>query len=112
MTYEEFWEGDVSLPKFYRQAEKIRLKRKQEDDNFHCWLQGLYNYEAFATALANAFRKKNAKPVEYLEKPIQFLEKDEEDTPEKIQKKRENESIKFKLQMNNWAKMFDHLPKD
>lgn len=112
MTYEEFWEGDVSLPKFYRQAEKIRLKRRQDDDNFHCWLQGLYNFEAFGCVLANAFRKKNSEPVKYLDKPVQLIEKDKKETPEEIRQKRENESIKLKLQMNNWAKMFDHLPKD
>ena len=28
MTYEQFWEGDASLPKYYRRAEEIRNERK------------------------------------------------------------------------------------
>lgn len=110
MTYEEFWEGDVSLPKFYREAEKLRVKRACKDDNLHCWLQGLYVYEALNCALGNAFRKKNAQPITYPEKPLEIF-KDEKREKENAEKEREKVSIKVQLQMSNWVKMFSHLPK-
>jgi hypothetical protein len=112
MSYEEFWEGDLSLPKFYREAEKIRAKRERDETNFKCWLQGLYNHEAFSCTIANAFRKKNAQSVKYMEKPIEFADKEKEEDPIEVEKRKENEALKFQVQMNNLAKMFDYLPKD
>ena len=38
MTYDEFWNGDVSIVKFYRKAEELRYKRQ----NQALWLQGMY----------------------------------------------------------------------
>ena len=35
-----------------------------------CWLNGLYNYEAFAVVLSNAFKDKGQPPAKYREKPI------------------------------------------
>jgi hypothetical protein len=110
MSYEEFWEGDLSLPKFYREAEKQRNKRRFDEMNYNCWLQGLYNYEAFSCTIANAFRKKNSRPISYLEKPIEFTPKSEQKqlTEEQIEK----EQLRFKLQMSSWTKMFKNLPMD
>lgn len=50
---------------------------KVEQRNQELWLQGLYNYNAFATVLANAFGKRGGKKHKYLEKPIQLSQKSE-----------------------------------
>jgi len=36
-------------------------------------LQGLYNYDAFAVTLANAFRSKGVKRQNYFERPIDIF---------------------------------------
>ena len=112
MTYEEFWEGDISLPKFYREAEKLRVKRACEDDNFQCWLQGLYVYEAVSCAIGNALRKENTPQIKYLDKPLEIFKDEKQKSRKDIEEEREKASIKVQLQMNNWIKMFSYLPKD
>lgn len=42
MSYEQFWDDNAELVVYYRKAEQIRQKRKNEE----LWLQGLYIYEA------------------------------------------------------------------
>lgn len=72
MTYEQFWEQDCELVKYYRKAMKIR----QELSNQQAWLQGLYVYEAIAdlTPILHAFAKKGSKPKPYPSKPFEFSE--------------------------------------
>ena len=53
----------------YRKA--YRLRREAENESL--WLQGLYNYDAFAVVLANAFRAKGAKRQNYFEWPIDIF---------------------------------------
>ena len=36
MTYEQFWDGDVSAHKAYREAEKLRIRKRNQER----WLQG------------------------------------------------------------------------
>jgi len=69
MTYEQYWDGPPSIAVAYRKA--YRLKREAENEQ--AWLQGLYNYDAFAVTLANAFRSKGAKRQNYFEKPIDIF---------------------------------------
>lgn len=48
--------------------EAYKLKRKMQDErDYFC---GIYTYNAVATALANAFRKKGEKPTPYREMSI------------------------------------------
>lgn len=62
MTPEEYWEGDSTLPIFYREKEKIRLEEDFRKSNFDAWLQGRY------VALAiNATMSKDGK---YPEEPL------------------------------------------
>ena len=42
MSLDEYWNGDAELPRYYREAYK--LKRKKE--NFDAWLHGYYVYHA------------------------------------------------------------------
>ena len=71
MSYAEYWEGDVSLTRYYRKAYHI----KQDETNYNAWLQGLYIYDAVSTALHNALRgmSKSKPPVkEYAKQPYNF----------------------------------------
>jgi FixJ family two-component response regulator len=69
MTYEQYWEMSPSLVIAYRKAYKL----KREIANEQAWLQGLYVYDAFAVCMANAFAKRGAKKVDYLEKPVDIF---------------------------------------
>ncbi len=79
MTYNEFWHGDPWLAASYRRAYVERRKAENTRD----WLQGAYFYNAISTAMANAFRKKGAQPVNYLEEPFQIFPLTAEEKAEK-----------------------------
>lgn len=67
MTYEQFWEGDCTLTKYYRKADEIKKERRNEE----IWLQGMYIYEALCdvSPVLHAFAKKGTKPQPYSDKP-------------------------------------------
>lgn len=69
MTYEQFWNMDYELVRYYRKAAKI----KQDLDNQQAWLQGAYFYEALADVapILHAFAKKGTKPIPYRDSPYQ-----------------------------------------
>ena len=99
MTWEQYWDGDNTMVKYYREAEKIRV----ENRNTEMWIQGAYIYkvlEAFAPILP-AFPKKGARVGEYLPRPISLTEED-------AKKKEEQESKinyeKNMTAMNAWMK--------
>ena len=85
MTYSEFWEGDVALPKFYRESYKLMQEREAERANFNAWLQGIYNTKAFSVVLGNAFAKEGSPPLEYFDKPIELRKNDEKPMPESVE---------------------------
>ena len=58
MTYEQFWYDDTRLLSVYQKA-------YLRDKSYTAWVQGQNNAIAFSIAIANAFAKKGAKPVEY-----------------------------------------------
>lgn len=92
MTYEEFWDGDVFAHRAYREAEKLRIKSR----NQYAWLQGLYIYQAIgslAPAL-KAFSKGRAKP--YIEEPIDLFENERKEREEREARER-YERIKRKV---------------
>lgn len=65
-----FWEGAPSLVNVYRKA--YDLKRTAQ--NQELWLQGLYNYQAVSTALAELAYglngRKGKKPQGYIDHPL------------------------------------------
>ena len=67
MTPEQYWDGDSLLAKYYRKAEELRRKRRNEE----LWLQGMYIYEALCdvSPVMNAFAKKGTKPRPYADHP-------------------------------------------
>lgn len=94
MTYEEFWYKDPHIVKYYLQAEKERLHRRNEE----MWLQGFYIYQAigaFAEILP-AFPKKGAKIRPYLQGPVSLSEA-EQQAKEELQEMERIERIKQKM---------------
>jgi hypothetical protein len=102
MTYDQFWNQDVELAKFYRQADKI----KQERRNYDLWLQGAYTYEALldaAPVLRFSFSKKPIKPVPYRDLPFELgAEKREQkatETRKATKEERQDQKAKTMMEM-------------
>ena len=88
MTPDQYWDGDPMLAKWYRKAEEMRQKRRNEE----LWLQGMYIYEALCdvSPLLHAFAKRGTKPVPYPDHPYSITSKDmEEEKERKVRLERE-----------------------
>lgn len=68
MTYDQYWDGDNLLPKYYYQAEELRKDRIDAE----MWTQAMYIYEAIcdATPLMRPFAKPGTKAVPFRSKPF------------------------------------------
>lgn len=86
MTYEQFWEQDVMLARYYRKAYQLR----QEEQNRLAWLQGMYFYEALCdvSPILHAFAKSGTRTRPFPDKPYEFS------VPKKMTKKERNEQKK------------------
>lgn len=82
MTLDEFWNGSPHLVKYYRQSHKLQM----EQANQIAWIQGLYFKAALDSTLGTMFKRKGAKNVPYIEKPLEIFPKTE--------KEKEKEAIK------------------
>ena len=73
MTYDQYWNDDVDLVKYYREAEEIRNDKKNQE----LWLQGMYIYEALCdvSPVLHAFAKKGVKPQPYSANPYPISQK-------------------------------------
>lgn len=68
MSYDEFWNDDVSKVKAYRKANELRDKRR----NYELWLQGMYFYEALCDTsplFRFSMKKGTIKPEPYVKEP-------------------------------------------
>lgn len=106
MTYEQFWDGDPSLTKYYRKAYELQRKRRNED----LWLQGMYIYEALCdvSPLLQAFAKKGTKAHPYAERPYSITSDDRKEE-QKLREQREREKAKQYMlgKMAKINKVFD-----
>ena len=91
MTAEQYWEGDPSLPKYYRKAYELQRKRKNEE----LWLQGMYIYEALCdvSPIMNGFAKKGTKAHPYSERPYSITNDDRKEE-RKLKEQRDREKAK------------------
>ena len=91
MTPEQYWDGDSMLAKYYRKADELSRKRRNEE----LWLQGMYIYEALCDVapVLHAFAKKGTKPVPYPDHPYALTVNDREEE-RKLKEKREREKAK------------------
>lgn len=74
MTPEQYWDGDPMLAKYYREADAIRKKRRNEE----LWIQGMYIYEALCdvSPVMHAFAKRGTKPTPYTDHPYALTASD------------------------------------
>lgn len=72
MTYDQYWNGDVSAHRMFRRAAKLRKKQVNED----AWLQGAYIYEALCAASSLFRGMKPSRPQSYRDKPYDVFEED------------------------------------
>lgn len=79
MTYEQYWDGDVSAHRTFRKADQLRIKRQNE----MAWIQGAYIYEALCNS-ASLFRgMKPTRPQKYRSEPYDLSEEDKQKREEK-----------------------------
>ena len=99
MTWDQYWHGDPWMVVSYAEAHKLAIEQRNQE----LWLQGLYNHDAFAVVLSNAFAAKGTVPKKYLEKPLDILPK----TEEQRAADEERELRKMVRQLNMWEKQFN-----
>lgn len=95
VSFDEFWYGDPCRLKFYERRYFTGL----EQENHRLWLQGYYDYMAFASVLAQMTQQR----VSYPAKPIDL------DAPTKSPKDLQQEAIKrmqtqLEAQRDAWIK--------
>lgn len=98
MTYDQYWNDDCCLVKYYRQAYKIGRDRKNQE----LWLQGMYIYEALCNVspVLHAFAKPGTKPLPYSDKPYPISKEE----VEMVKKMREKENrLRAKMSFMNWV---------
>ena len=93
MTYEQYWDGDCTLVKYYRKAEELRNEKRNQE----LWLQGMYIYEAICdvSPILHAFAKKGTKPTPYPSKPYAISEKQIRQEREERERKIAEKGKKF-----------------
>ena len=102
MTYEQFWYGSPGMVKMFREANRVR----NEQINQEMWLQGLYFYNAVASALARAFGDRNAK---YVSESMELYEKPK---PKMTESQIQDEREKFaKMLEKRFGKLPTHIDK-
>nr|DAM08195.1 MAG TPA: hypothetical protein [Caudoviricetes sp.]DAM74959.1 MAG TPA: hypothetical protein [Caudoviricetes sp.] len=91
MTYEQFWEQDCTLVKYYRKAARIRQDLKNQD----AWLQGMYVYEAIGdlAPILRPFAKRGTRPKPYPSQPFE-LNMRREKRVQKVKEQKQDEKAK------------------
>lgn len=88
MTYDEFWNGDVSMVKAYRKAYELREKRRNQE----FWMQGMYFYEALCDAsplFRFTMKKGSIRPEPYIKEPFPITEAEVREREEREAQKKE-----------------------
>ena len=88
MSYDEFWNDDVSKVKAYRKAYDLRERRRNQE----LWLQGMYFYEALCDAsplFRFTMKKGTIKPEPYLKEPYPITEAEVRERQEREARKKE-----------------------
>lgn len=95
MSYEQYWEMDCDLVKYYRKAADI----KRDLMNQNAWLVGLYVYEAIGdnAPILNIAAKKGTKPLPYRASPFELNVKSDDSGSKK--KKERSSDMKAKAVM-------------
>lgn len=105
MTYLDYWDGDSTMVKYYRDKHKRELERQ----NFNHWMQGLYFYEALidASPVFNPLSEKH-EPYPYREELIPITEKAVRESEERQnQQKMQNGKNAMRAWMIEFNKQFE-----
>ncbi len=105
MTYDQYWNDDCLLVKYYREAHEVQQQR----ENKRLWMQGAYFYDALCAVspVLHAFAKQNTKPHPYLKEPYPLTQKE---TKASEEAKRKADRQRAKAMFGAWASGLD-LPK-
>lgn len=105
MTYEQFWDGDVSAHKAYRKAKQLQTIEM----NTAAWIQGLYIYEALLDVgqYTKAFSK--VKPRPYRDSPIDLFESQRKEREEREQREK---YLKIREKVASFAQAFNQKRKE
>lgn len=97
MTYDEYWNGDNELPRYYRKAHEYKRRQRNEE----LWLQGLYIYQAIGALvpLFNFFDK-DRKADDYIQEPFPITKKEAQERKERKEREAYEAMIKS---MDEWA---------
>lgn len=85
MTYDEFWNQDVTMVRAFRKADELKRRRQNEV----LWMQGLYVREALLSTVGNMFSGRGATPIEYPQEPYPITEDQIEEKKERERKSME-----------------------
>lgn len=93
MTEEQYWDKDCCLVKFYREADKLRKERMNQE----LWLQGMYFYDALSrvSPILRAFGKKGTKPQPYVEEPYPITKQRMEETTTKNEHAKYEKGLRY-----------------
>jgi len=115
MSYDEFWNGDVSAVKAYRKADELRDKRRNQE----LWLQGRYFYDALCAAsplYRFTMKKGLIKPEPYTTEPYPITEAELREKEQREAKAKEErlkaEFAMFVERMRNKMPQEAHSPND
>lgn len=100
MTYDQFWDGDVCAHKAYREAEKLREKRA----NQQAYIQGAYFYEALCCSSSLFRGMKPSRAQEYRKEPYEIFPDERQRRLEREEKARYE---KIKDRVAAFAKTFN-----
>lgn len=100
MSSEEFWEYDPQLYWAYRTFYLKKIEQERERDNQYMWLQGMYIYDAFSTALNNAF---STQSKDYAKKPYSL--NGEENKIDGIELTKEEQEQRVSDLNNSWSRL-------
>lgn len=92
MSSAEYWEGDPSLPRYFREAFKMR----QDRENERAWLYGLYVYDAVISAMTHLNSNKNSHKA-YASKPYAFGSED-------VEQEKQEKVVEAQAQAEVWLK--------
>lgn len=88
MSYDEFWNQDVTLVRVYLKAKELRERQR----NTEMWMQGMYIYEALCDAsplFRFTMRKGTIKPEPYVKEPYPLTEVEVKAREEREMRKKE-----------------------
>ena len=91
MSPEQYWDGDPTLVKYYRKADELKRKLRNQE----LWLQGMYIYEALCdvSPVLNAFANKGTKPLPYIDHPYAITNRERAEE-QKLRDERERQKAR------------------